>query len=156
MKLALLMAIILVNGRMINYMAGVNSFLRMALIIKELLKITLQKVKEGIFSITGAYMKVTCIITRQMEKGRILILFRITTILDNGRMIDLMEKENKNLVTEAIMKDILKMGLKMVLGTMSVNRVFMKGNLKTETFQEKALLIILIIEFIRVRGKMDF
>ena len=156
MKLALLMAIILVNGRMINYMAGVNSFLRMALIIKELLKITLRKVKEGIFSITGAYMKVTCIITRQMEKGRILILFRITTILDNGRMIDLMEKENKNLVTEAIMKDFLKMGLKMVLGTMSANRVFMKVNLKMETFQEKALLIILIIEFIRVRGRTDF
>lgn len=156
MKLALLTAIILVNGRMINCMAGVNSFLRMALIIKELLKITLRKVKEGIFLIMVAYMKATCIITRQMEKGHILILFRTTTILDNGRMIDLMEKENKNLVTEAIMKDFLKMGLKMVLGTMSANRVFMKVNLKMETFQEKALLIILIIEFIRVRGRTDF
>jgi len=103
-----------------------------------------------------AFIKEIYLVIKLMVKDLILILFRIINILDNGRMINRMEKENKNLGMEVIIKVFLEMVSKMVLGIMYVNQEFMKDNLKMVIFQEKELLIILIIVYIKDHGKMVY
>ena len=115
---------------------------------------TLPKDKAGISSITVASTKAISITIKQMAKAPISIPSKIINMLANGETTNPMERGSKSLEMVAIMRDLSKAELKMDLGIMYANLESTRALLNMATFQEKELLIILIIEYIRGLGMM--
>lgn len=102
--------IIMVNGRIVNFMVKENSFFKMGLIIWGRLSKVLPMDKGGIVIITAAYMKARYRTIKPMDWAFIMTLFKDMSIMESGKMMFHMEREKKSLKTVHIMKVNFFMG----------------------------------------------
>jgi hypothetical protein len=93
------------NGNKINLMEKDNFFFKMDHIILELFYKVLHMDKVDIYTIMDVFIKEILKIIKQMDLELILILFKNINILDNGKMMYHMEKENKNSKMDPITKE---------------------------------------------------
>lgn len=66
-------------------------------------------VKADIFIIMDVFIKAKLKIIKQTDSVYIMILFKVTNITDSGKMMFLMERENKYSKMALIMKDNFSM-----------------------------------------------
>ena len=117
------------NGQVINFTAADSSISRMVRIIKGALEEGRQQYKEGISLITVVFMKEIFKIMKHTAKEHIMIPFKTTNILVDGKGISHMVEEEKNLEMDHTIKGSFVMELSKETDIMFVNQVFIKENL---------------------------